>query len=108
MNNQKKGLKTSVPLLAVAEQAEGQQLGLLPVGGGHVVFAVALLEGLADPDPAQLADQGVLAGQPALVVLHDDADDLAAVDKGVGRFRKRLVLFIKKKRHCSGRDKEFE
>ena len=63
-------------ILAVAEQAERQQLGLLPVGGGHVVFAMSFLEGLADPHSSQLADQGVLPCQPTLIVLHYDADDL--------------------------------
>lgn len=62
--------------LAVAQQAVGEQLGLLPVGGSHVIFAMSLLEGLADPDSPELADQGMLPCQPALVVLHNDADDL--------------------------------
>ena len=72
-------------ILAVAEQAEGQQLGLLPVGGGHVVFAMSVLEGLADPDSPQLADQGVLPCQPALVVLHYDADDLSGGEEEEGK-----------------------
>lgn len=38
-------------LLAITKQTEGQQLGLLPVGGSHVVFTMPLLEGLTDPDP---------------------------------------------------------
>lgn len=37
---------------------------------------MSLLEGLADPHSPELADQRVLPRQPALVVLHDDADDL--------------------------------
>lgn len=66
-----------VYILAVAKQAVRQQLGLLPVGGSHVVFAMSLLEGLADPDSPQLADQGVLPCQPALIILHYDADNLS-------------------------------
>lgn len=66
-----------VYILAVAEQTEGQQLGLLPVGSSHVVFAVPLLKGLADPDSPELAHQGVLPRQPTFVILHDDADDLS-------------------------------
>lgn len=68
-------------ILAVAKQAVSQQLGLLPVGGSHVVFAMSLLEGLADPDSPQLADQGVLPCQPALIILHYDADNLARGDE---------------------------
>lgn len=65
-----------VYILAVAEQAVGQQLGLLPVGGSHVVFAVSLLEGFADPDSPELTDQRVLPRQPTLVIFHYDADNL--------------------------------
>lgn len=65
-----------VHLLAVAQQAVGKQLGFLPVGGSHVIFAMSLLEGLADPDSPELADQGMLPCQPALIVLYNDADDL--------------------------------
>jgi hypothetical protein len=85
-------------ILAVAEQAVGQQLGLLPVDGGHVVFAVSFLEGLADPDPSKLADQRVLARQPALLILHYDADNLRSergertVDSGVRRYNKLTLL----------------
>lgn len=68
-------------LLAVTKQTEGQQLGLLPVGGSHVVFAVSLLEGLTDPDPPELAHQGVLPCQPTFIILHDDADDLRKEDE---------------------------
>lgn len=63
-------------LLAVAKQAVSKQLGFLPVGGSHVIFAMSLLEGLADPDPPELTDQGMLPRQPALIILHNDTDDL--------------------------------
>lgn len=69
-------------ILAVAKQTEGQQLGLLPVGGSHVVFAMSLLEGLTDPDPPELAHQGVLPCQPTFIILHYDADDLSRWDEG--------------------------
>lgn len=39
-----------VHILAIAKQTVRQQLGLLPVGGSHVIFAMSLLEGLTDPD----------------------------------------------------------
>lgn len=65
-----------VHLLAVAEQAVSKQLRFLPVGGSHVVFAMSLLEGLTHPHSPELADQRMLPCQPALVILHNDADDL--------------------------------
>ncbi len=68
-------------ILAVAKQAVSQQLGLLPVGGSHVVFAMSLLEGLADPDSPQLADQGVLPCQPTFIILHYDTDNLGKEDE---------------------------
>lgn len=68
-------------LLAVAKQAVSKQLGFLPVGGSHVIFAMSLLEGLADPHSPQLADQRMLPCQPALIILHNDADDLGKVQR---------------------------
>lgn len=68
-------------ILAVAKQAVRQQLGLLPVGGSHVIFAMSLLEGLTDPDSPQLADQGVLSCQPSLIILHYNADNLGSKDE---------------------------
>ena len=47
-------------LLAVIQQTVGQQLGLLPVGGRHVLLPVSFLEGFTDPHAPQLAHQGVL------------------------------------------------
>ena len=49
-------------LLAVIQQTVGQQLGLLPVGGRHVLLPVSFLEGFTDPHAPQLAHQGVLTG----------------------------------------------
>ena len=72
-------------ILAVAEQAVSKQLGLLPVGGSHVVFAMSLLEGLADPYSPQLTDQRVLPCQPTLIILHYDADDLVRGDEVGGK-----------------------
>lgn len=43
-------------ILAITKQAVGEQLGLLPVGGSHVVLSMSLLKSLTDPDPPQLAD----------------------------------------------------
>lgn len=63
-------------ILAVAKQAVSKQLGLLPVGGSHIIFAMSLLEGLTDPHSPQLADQGMLSCQPTLIILYNDADDL--------------------------------
>lgn len=63
-------------ILAVAKQTVSKQLGLLPVGGSHIIFAMSLLEGLTDPDSPQLADQGMLSCQPTLIILYNDADDL--------------------------------
>lgn len=70
-------------LLAVAEQAVSKQLGFLPVGGSHVVFAMSLLEGLTHPHSPELADQRMLPCQPALIILYYDADDLR---KGQGSY----------------------
>lgn len=63
--------------LAVVQQAVGQQLGLLPVGGRHVLLAVSLLESLTHPHTSQLAHQRMLAGQPGVIVFHYDAYDLS-------------------------------
>lgn len=63
-------------ILAVAKQAVRQELRLLPVGGSHVIFPMSLLEGLTDPDSPKLADQGVLAGEPTLIILYNNADNL--------------------------------
>lgn len=62
--------------LAVIQQTVGQQLGLLPVGGRHVLLSVSFLEGFTDPHTPQLAHQGVLTGQPGILVFNDDTDDL--------------------------------
>lgn len=63
-------------LLAIVQQTEGQKFGLLPVGGGHVLFAVSFLKGLAYPHSPQLAHQRVLIGQPGVIVFNYDAYDL--------------------------------
>lgn len=68
-------------LLAIAKQAVSKQLGFLPVGGSHVIFAMSFLEGLADPHPPQLADQRMLPCQPGLVIFHNDADDLGTTQR---------------------------
>lgn len=68
-------------ILAVAKQTVRQQLGLLPVGGSHIIFAMSLLKGLTDPNSSQLADQGVLPGQPTLIILHDNTDNLVKRDE---------------------------
>lgn len=64
-------------ILAVTKKTEGQKLRLLPVGGSHIVFAMPLLKSLTDPDASKLADQRMLACQPAFIILHNDADDLS-------------------------------
>lgn len=42
---------------------------------------MSLLESLADPNSSELTDQGVLPCQPALIILHYDADDLSRPDE---------------------------
>lgn len=42
---------------------------------------MSLLEGLANPDSPQLADQGVLPCQPALIIFHYNADNLGKRDE---------------------------
>lgn len=57
----------------MAEQTLGQQLGLLPVDGDHVVCAVLFLEGLTGP---------------TLLVVHYDTDDLRKESSGHTGVRK--------------------
>lgn len=42
---------------------------------------MSLLERLTDPDSSELTDQRVLPCQPALIILHYDADDLSKEDE---------------------------
>lgn len=61
--------------LAVIQQTVGQQLGLLPVGGSHVLLPMSFLEGFADPHTSQLAHQRVLIGQPGVIVFNYNTND---------------------------------
>lgn len=63
--------------LAVIQQTVGQQLGLLPVGGSHILLPVSLLKGLTHPYAPQLAHQRMLVGQPGVIVFHYNAYDLS-------------------------------
>lgn len=81
-------------ILAVTKQAVSQQLGLLPVGGSHVVFAMSLLEGLADPDSPQLADQRMLPCEPTLVILNYYTDNLSRGDEEENRLQVLEILRI--------------
>lgn len=81
-------------ILAITKQAVSQQLGLLPVGGSHVVFAMSLLEGLADPDSPQLADQRMLPCEPTLVILNYYTDNLSRGDEEENRLQVLEILRI--------------
>lgn len=63
--------------LAVIQQTVGQQLGLLPVCGSHVLLPVSLLKVLTDPHAFQLVHQRMLIGQPGVIVFHYNTYDLS-------------------------------
>lgn len=67
----------SVIPFAVIQQTVGQQLGLLPVGGSHILLPVSLLKGLANPHTPQLAHQRMLIGQPGVIVFNYNTYDLS-------------------------------
>lgn len=63
--------------LAVIQQTVGQQLGLLPVCGSHVLLPVSFLKGFTDPHASQLAHQRMLIGQPGVIVFNYNTYDLS-------------------------------